>query len=140
MIIISNPIDLSKIVYTSRCSVYRDGVQSIPTGVQTEIEFNAEVYDQDSEFANFRFTPTKAGWYDIKVQGWVGAVGGDKQCHICIYKNAIEKARSADDYSYNYLPGVVSKDLYLDGDTDYVKATIFHNSGVNRDLLTTPGK
>lgn len=123
--------------FTSRCSVYRNGVQSIPTDTPTKVEFNAENYDQDSEFANFRFTPKEAGYYDIKAQGWIGAVGGDKQCHIHLEKNGNEIARSSDDYSYNYLPGIVSKDVYLDGDTDYIEVIVYHNSGVNRDLLGT---
>lgn len=52
-----------------RCKVYRSGTaQSIPEATNTKIQYNAEEYDNYNEFdptANYRFTPTVAGWYLI---------------------------------------------------------------------------
>lgn len=124
--------------FTSRISVYSNGNQSIPTGTDTKIEFDTEDYDQNSEFdkdTNYRFTAKKAGYYHVSANGWLSAVGNEKHSAIKIFKNGSNIARGEDDYSYNYVPGVVSKDVYLDGDTDYIEIFIFHNAGANKDLL-----
>ncbi len=124
--------------YTSRISVYSAGTQSIPTGTNTKIELDTETYDNDSEYdkdTNHRFTAKKAGYYHVCANAWLSAVGNEKQSAIKIYKNGAAIARGQDDYTYNYIPGVVAKDVYLNGTTDYIEIFVFHNAGANKDCL-----
>jgi hypothetical protein len=101
------------------------GHQSISNGVSTKLGFTDEIYDTDSCFdstTNFRFTPNKAGYYQINL------TVGNSSCTgrtIDLFKNGAQDVRPG--------AGAISGDsalsggvvMYFNGTTDYVEAFIY---------------
>jgi len=123
--------------FLSRISVYRDGTQSVPTGTDTKIQFNAEIYDNNNEFdheTNYRFTPKQEGYYhiDAQVYMWMG-VSSSKLCVIFIRKNGEDIAI---DKEGNQEPQYASdnKDVYLNGVDDYIEIFVHHTQATNRNV------
>jgi hypothetical protein len=91
----------------------------LSSGVYTKVNFNAVDFDTDSDYdnsTNYRFTPSKAGYYQYSVNVACRVAGAD----IRLYKNGA---------GYNYLqstegdgqPGGGSGLIYMDGSTDYIE-------------------
>jgi hypothetical protein len=68
---------------------FRSGTsQSYTQNVFTKVQFNGETFDTDSCFdstTNYRFTPTKAGYY--QVQGTVEMTGATSAKQMALFKN-----------------------------------------------------
>jgi len=91
----------------------------LSSGVYTKVNFNAVDFDTDSDYdnsTNYRFTASKAGYYQYSVNVACRVAGAD----IRLYKNGS---------GYNYLqstegdgqPGGGSGLIYLNGTTDYIE-------------------
>jgi hypothetical protein len=101
------------------------GTQSITNGVNTKIALDGEYFDTDSNYstANYRFTPTKAGYYQINATFAFG--GTTSRVDGSIWKNGSESWRTL---SYNAAtPMNVSGGnvIYFNGTTDYIEAYIY---------------
>lgn len=91
----------------------------ISSGVFTKVNFNTELWDTDNCFdntTNYRFTPTKAGYYQLNVT----VAGRVAAADINIYKNGSNyawlQATEGDGYA-----GGGSMIVYFNGTTDYVE-------------------
>jgi hypothetical protein len=116
---------------------YRDtSAQSFNQNTWTKIQFNAETFDTDSCFdstTNYRFTPTKAGYYEIVLAGYVQQTEGNKTCAVGIYKNGTLYARTMQVMDTEPA-GSGSDIVYLNGTTDYVEGYVFSESGTSRQI------
>lgn len=115
--------------------VNRNGVvQSISSGVYTKVEFNNEVYDIGNCFAAYRFTPTIEDVYHITFAAWFATYANDIYS-LLIYKNGsavVVSNNHSRQVSTTWLASTaaeVSKDIYLNGTTDYVEFYVFHPGG-----------
>lgn len=89
----------------------------ISSNVWTKVNYNAELWDTDNCFdtSNGRFTPNKAGYYEIKAYAAGRATG-----NLNIYKNGSNYLWMP--YFYNDGEGGGGSALiYFDGSTDYVE-------------------
>lgn len=102
-------------------SVRRDSSnQTVTSGVATKVQFNFKNYDNTGAFdnaTNYRFQPTKAGYYHIASQLACGT--SVTQLALMIYLNGAEQKRGTQTGSLGAT--FVAGDLYLNGSTDYVE-------------------
>jgi hypothetical protein len=95
----------------------------------TQVAYQTEVYDSDGWFASNRYTPQRAGWYQISCGARVFVVGGglDKEASIGLRKNNTVIAIQG---GYGTVTSAVSQLVYLNGSTDYVDVSIVNaNTG-----------
>ena len=123
--------------FSSRCSVYRSGTQSIASGDWYKVLLNAEDYDIDGEFdstANYRFQPDTTGYYHVSVAGQIYNLEPEDQMYAGIRKNGnVWKSQSVS-VGASFSPiAAISCDMYL-LDTDYIELWVYHDYGANRDV------
>ena len=78
---------VGSVKFTSRCSVRLADSYSMTQRVDRRIPFNTELWDNDSEFASYRFTAKKAGIYHVSAQLWYLITGTTIQGECWIAKN-----------------------------------------------------
>jgi hypothetical protein len=110
-------------------SAWLNGSQSLTDGVATKIAYNAELFDTDGCFdptTNYRFTPTKAGYYQINVTTY-GSSTLNTRTFSRLYKNGSNYISL-----WDVIPptGVVnawfsgSGLVYMNGSSDYLEVYI----------------
>jgi hypothetical protein len=101
-------------------SAYLPNTQSISAGTWTKIQYNTENFDTNSNYdtANYRFTPTVAGYYQVSASGALNASA--TYLYMAIYKNGSAVAVSPFAASGG-VGGVVVGLIYLNGTTDYIE-------------------
>jgi hypothetical protein len=127
---------------------FRDSSQqSFSQSTFVKIQFNAETFDTDNCFdstTNYRFTPNKAGYYDINVNVTFSGTNSASLKELAIYKNGAVSSlvfSSAGSGSPGATCAVNGADLiYFDGTTDYVEAYIYDNDAVARNVLNGTSK
>jgi len=101
--------------------------QSITTATLTKVQLNAESFDTDNCFdstTNYRFTPTKAGYYQIN--STIYFVGTTLTREIgSIYKNGSEYARFNDFSITSNFSNSGGTLVYFNGTTDYVELFVY---------------
>ena len=98
--------------------------QSFSASTATKINFGTEVLDSDGLFASSRFTPNKAGYYQIMSNISVGGSASGFNI-ISIYKNgASEQAVNRFDTSGNMISSSTNM-VYLNGTTDYAELYVY---------------
>lgn len=102
-------------------SVYLSANQNVTGSTWTKVTLDTETFDTDGCFASNRFTPTKAGYYQIN--GMVECQSNfNVQASTAIYKNGSAIIYSggpqADAGVSSYPSSVV---VYLNGSTDYIE-------------------
>lgn len=112
-------------------SAYLNTSQSIPTGVDTKVQFNTEVFDTAScyDTSTYRFTPTVAGYYQVtvSVRDQTGAGAGTIRANI--WKNGAVIATSIVLNNANGMTSMTTNLIYMNGSTDYLEGYMFQNSG-----------
>ena len=107
------------------------GALTIAASTFTKIPFSSLVYDTNSNYntSTYRFTPTVAGYYWIKVQFFLGVSGG--RTAASIYKNGSDVCQTlVPSSNTNGGISVVSQALVsFNGSTDYVEAYAYQESG-----------
>ena len=99
-------------------------VQTFSASTATKINFGTEVLDSDGLFASSRFTPNKAGYYQIMSNICVGASGSGFNI-VSIYKNgSVEQSVNRFDTSANTIQSSTNL-VYLNGTTDYAELYIY---------------
>ena len=121
--------------------VYRSSsAQSFSQSTWTKVQFNSENYDTDNCFdstTNYRFTPTKAGYYHFDVQLKVGKTG-QSITSAAIYKNGSEYSimyewtNTGTDYKMGN-----SDLIYLNGSTDYAEVYVYDQDPSARNVATS---
>ena len=71
-------------------SAYQSTLQSVSNNTYTKVSFQTEEFDTNSNYdtANYRFTPTVAGYYQVNGAVTIAAVG-TYFCFCRIYKNGV---------------------------------------------------
>lgn len=107
---------------------YGSVATSVPNQTNTKITLDAEDYDTNSNFANSRFTPTVAGYYQI-----TGSVYASTPLLILrafIFKNGVEYRGGSHIGGPNgQFQMDVNALVYLNGTTDYIELYAFQSSG-----------
>ena len=106
--------------------------QTLVSSTWTKITFQTELFDTDNCFdnsTNYRFTPTKAGYYFAQVRHYFDYTStAPSVLGSAIYKNGTEVSSSVQVSvgGYGTTPG--SKDLiYMNGSTDYLEGFAYAN-------------
>jgi hypothetical protein len=112
-------------------SVYRGtSTQSTTSGVWTKVQLNTENFDTDSCFdstTNYRFTPTKAGYYLFTASIWF--TGGTNR-NMSIYKNGTETIGL---FNQTTIPMMGNAGLlYLNGSSDYAELYVQSSGGAGQ--------
>ena len=118
---------------------YRSGDQTISDSTATQIQFNAEYYDTDSNFniTNYRFTPTTAGKYLL-----IASIGIDENTTfnryiLYLFKNGGSPFTQRRTFYYGTNEQTILNIgiFEANGTSDYFTASIFQDSGGNTTLL-----
>jgi hypothetical protein len=98
--------------------------QSFTASTWTKIDFGSEQFDSDNYFASSRFTPLKAGYYDLTAD--LSFEGSGSGLNItAIYKNgSVHRAIDRYDTSGNCIISA-SGMVYLNGSTDYAEIYVY---------------
>ena len=108
-------------------SVWLNGNQSITTATFTKIAYNTEDFDTDNCFdptTNYRFTPTKAGYYQINVSTFISGVTVTRALSR-LYKNGSNYLQFWDTIPTTGETTVAfsgSALVYMNGTTDYLES------------------
>lgn len=127
-------VDLPK---QSRCCVYLNARQTITSGTDTKIQFNAEVFDENSEYdntTNYRFTAKVAGYYYVGVNAWLVDLPDGEYIQTMIAKNGtnICTTRIFCSKTVQWPSAYVGKVTFLDVG-DYLEGIVRHDTGSNKD-------
>lgn len=116
--------------------------QSFSANTPTKVQFNAESFDTDNCFdstTNYRFTPTKAGYYQMSSNIAFSGANATTIKEVYLYKNG---SRYTDFFSSNGsgTPGAnanagSSSLLYLNGTTDYAEIYVYDSDGSARNVV-----
>jgi hypothetical protein len=105
---------------------YSSVATSVPTGATpTKITLGTEVHDTNNNFANSRFTPTVAGYYQIN--GFVNTTADGLAAYISINGSKI----SGNVIGATTYRATVSTVFFLNGSTDYIELFASHSQGTN---------
>jgi hypothetical protein len=117
--------------------------QTISSGSQQKVLFQLEEYDTDANFANSRFTPTVAGYYQLNATVRMSGTMGTGESMIVIWKNGSEHKRgwnaSGTEVGANFFAMSVSTLVYANGTGDYFEVYVQQGSGSDRDVTVAGG-
>ena len=120
----------------SGVSVELGGPQTIGANAWTQVEYDTEAFDLNSEFdtSTFIFQPTRAGYYLIHAQvQWANAPAGSGTFRgIRLYKNAgvyRNREGSEDTYDSARPTNSITDLIFLNGTTDTIKVYCYQESG-----------
>ena len=123
--------------FTSRCSVYRAAAQSINPSTDVKIGFDTEDWDNDDEFdsvTNYRFVAKEEGYYHISTQVCMQSIAAGKTIIAKLRKNGVDIAIHREYGLTAYICLPISKDVYLNGSTDYIEVFVRHDAAAPRPL------
>jgi hypothetical protein len=109
--------------------VYGSGNQSISSATATKIQWDSETFDTDNCFdstTNYRFTPTKSGYYQITMGIRSTWGGGNAYFEMNLYKNGANDAIIITNPSSP--SGIVNGGailVYMNGTTDYLEVYLY---------------
>jgi hypothetical protein len=93
----------------------------------TKITLDSEDVDTNNNFANSRFTPTIAGYYQVNVA--VGNGSGALALTAYIFKNGGSGTIAGVAVNATTYQAIASGILYCNGSTDYIELFARHNQG-----------
>jgi hypothetical protein len=118
---------------------YLSSPQSITSGVITKVQYDTEVFDNNSWYdnvTNYRYTPQRAGYYHFTVKSTIDNLTATDQFVVFLYKNGVKN----DSYGRNLttgesdIPLKATSLVFMNGTTDYIEGYAFHNFGSNRNI------
>jgi hypothetical protein len=108
-------------------------LQTITSGSQQKVLFQAEEFDTDNCYASSRFTPTTEGYYQLNAEVLLDGASGTGEMMIVIWKNGAEYKRgtnqSGTQIASNFWAMTVSSLVYANGTTDYFEIYVQQTSG-----------
>jgi len=119
--------------------------QTITSGSQQKVLWQNEEFDVGSCFADSKFTPTVAGYYQLNATARINGTMGTGESMLVIWKNGAEYKRGwnqqGTEVGANFLALQVSALVYADGVDDYFEVYIQQGSGGSRDITVahSPG-
>ena len=110
---------------------YPSSSTTLPSATWTKLIFDIEIFDTNNNFANSRFTPTVAGYYQINGSSSLNTNSSGSSNHaFSIWKNGNEYVRGGPGGApAGYIYSQVSALIYFNGSTDYVELYEYQNSG-----------
>ena len=113
-------------------------LQTIPNNAQTKVLFQTEEFDTNNCYANSRFTPTAAGYYQLNAEVRLDGSSGTGEMMIILYKNGSEYKRgtnqSGTQIASNFWAMQVSSVAYANGLGDYFEIYVQQGSGSDRTV------
>lgn len=113
-------------------------LQTITSGSQQKVLFQTEEFDTNNNFANSRFTPTVAGYYQLNAEVRLDGTSGTGEMMIVIWKNGSEYKRgtnqSGTQIASNFWAMQVSSLVYANGSSDYFEIYVQQGSGADRTV------
>jgi len=114
-------------------SAYSSSATTVPDNVFTKVLYATENWDTNNNFANSRFTPTVAGYYQINANTRYGSITSSNNA-FRIFKNGSAYVNGAtcglvNGYIYMMVTALVS----MNGTTDYVEIYAYQTSGVSQN-------
>jgi hypothetical protein len=110
-------------------------LQTITSGSQQKVLFQTEEFDTNSNFANSRFTPTVAGYYQLNAEVRLDGASGTGEMMIVLYKNGAEYKRGTNQQGVqiaaNFWAMTVNSLVQANGSTDYFEIYVQQGSGGN---------
>jgi hypothetical protein len=121
---------------------YRSSNQTPASATVTKIQFNAESFDTDNCFdstTNYRFTPNKAGYYQISASLQVGSTGAGKETVMQIYFNGASIGNGGYSQTNSWAAYVHANTqvYYFNGTTDYMEIYGYIDDSVGRNFTAT---
>lgn len=115
-------------------SAYASSNQTLSNATWTKINYGAEEFDTNGNFASSRFTPSVAGYYQVTGSCNFAASSTNTR-FVSVYKNGsiFKNLQNLPANSTNYMLLSGSCLIYLNGSTDYVEIYAQQNSGGNLD-------
>jgi len=108
-------------------------LQTITSGSQQKVLFQTEEYDTNNNYANSRFTPTVAGYYQLNAQVRLDGASGTGEIMVVIWKNGAEYKRgtnqSGTQIASSFWAMQVSSLVYANGTSDYFEIYVQQTSG-----------
>jgi hypothetical protein len=113
-------------------------LQTITSGSQQKVLFQTEEFDTNNNYANSRFTPTVAGYYQLNAQVRIDGTSGTGEMMIVIWKNGSEFKRGINQQgtqiAANFWAMQVSSLVYANGTGDYFEIYVQQGSGADRTV------
>jgi hypothetical protein len=114
-------------------SAYSSSATTVPDNVFTKVLYATENWDTNNNFANSRFTPTVAGYYQINANTRYGSITSSNNA-FRIFKNGSAYVQGATCGLVNgYIYMMVTALVYMNGTTDYVEIYAYQTSGVSQN-------
>jgi hypothetical protein len=115
-------------------SVYTNTTQALTGAVTTKINFNAELFDTNNNFASSRFTPTVAGYYQLTCSlNYSASTFTD----LYIYKNGGVYQTIYGNYDKSTFYAQGAGLIYLNGTTDYAEIYVYSSGSVTISSSST---
>lgn len=115
----------------------------LSNGAQQKVLFQLEEFDTNNNFANSRFTPTVAGYYQLNATVRIAGTMGTGESMLVIWKNGSEYKRgwnaSGTENGANFFALSVNTLAYANGAGDYFEVYIQQGSGGSRDVTVAGG-
>ena len=108
-------------------SAYANAIQTITASTFTQVSFQVEEFDTNSNFASNSFTPTVAGYYQITFNVVGRAVTSMSRFIVSVYKNGATTGRQWDCDVDTTLAWFIngSKLVYCNGTTDVITLYVY---------------
>ena len=127
-------------VNTPAFAVVLSANQSISDSTTTQVTFDSEQIDTDSDFASNKFTCAEAGTYYLTAQGTLQDLNNARRLQIELRKNGTTIAMN---YTVNGAQETVGTNVSLIhalSVNDYIELFVFHDHGDTRTLLASEGR
>jgi len=113
--------------------------QTFNASTFTKIQFNDELWDTDNAFdstTNYRFTPLKAGYYQINFSVRFTCSPTVQETNLYIYKNGSNYHATYKQENETATSNIraASSLVYLNGSSDYIEFYIWSNAGTTRQI------
>jgi len=111
--------------------------QAITSATWTKVTYNVENFDTDGCFSSDRFTPTKAGYYQINLNNQIYSPTSNSLAIAAIYKNGtIYYTTVGANISGNYGGAATGAIIYFNGTTDYVEGYAY-GGGTSPEIINS---
>jgi len=118
---------------------YRNAALTLVNGANTTLDCDTEVFDSEGWFntTTHRYTPLIEGYYYIVACVGIVSLNNAKRLVAVIEKNGVQYATpygistGVSTYHYAAAPALV----YMNGSTDYLEPTGYHNNGSDRSAV-----
>jgi hypothetical protein len=112
--------------------------QSFSAFTETKIQFQSESFDTDSCYdntTNYRFTPNKAGYYQVTLVVSVSQTDTTKNMAAIIWKNGAQASvvgQGGPTATNSPVTASGTDLIYFNGSTDYAEGYVYSESGTSR--------